>query len=1053
MTDGIVTLLFTDLVGSTALLDELGDDEFDRLRRVHFKMLREQVTAAGGNEVKSLGDGLMVVVPGAVDAVRCAVEMQRAVAGAPGAGVEVRVGLHVGDPIRDEDDYFGLPVVVARRLCDLAQGGQILASSLVRDLVGTRGGFEFRPLGEVELRGLSAPVAAFEVGWDRAAAATPLPPALARVAAEPFVGRDNAVATLQAGWDVARAGGCRVVLVAGEPGIGKTRVAAEVSAAAHGDGATVLYGRCDEDTLVPHQPFVEALTQLLAGVGSERLAALLGDTAPDLARLLPDLPRRLELDAAPAGDAEMSRYLMFEAVSGLLRETTLRAPAMIVLDDLHWADAPTLRLLRHLVTQAQPERLLVVGTYRDTDLDRTHPLAAVLADLRKETTVDRVLLGGLSEPEIASLLEKVSDQSADEQSKALAAALHQETEGNPFFVREVLRHLVETGALYQRDGRWTSDVPATTVGIPEGVRDVIGRRLSRLDDQTNEALAAAAVLGRDFALDDLVAVTGVAPDALVAMLDGAVAAAVVTEVAGAVDRWAFTHALVRQTLTEELTTSRRVRLHRDIARAIAARPDAADRVSELALHYGEAAAAGCLQEAVDYALLAGEQAFERLAFEQAAAHFRTGLDLVDLDPDPDEGDRAHLLLYLGRALHHCGEPQVAAVRLRDATIAARKAGDAQTFARAAIERTTWGAALGAEWTEDDDLLDEAAGLVSDDPALRARVLAEHVRWRSLWPTETLRAMSEEAVTLARASRDPAALALALAGAVWLTSDATGAEAVLDEVRSSQDRDNRDWQDELIFLQLGTIAALARAMSGVPGSTPPATKTSSLGYRRLGPVTAAHCWRRCGQPSKGHPSAPRSWRSKPWSSATASIPTSGSASPSMRHSCSWSATCRVESASWSNRLSDSSRSSTLQFPRGGLPSRLHGQGTATWAVQGNALPPCSRKAWTSCRDAPTGDRSSFTWAKCAQRSATQRRRPSSTNVRCSGPGPCAPSAATCSSARTTTTLAAWPPPLVSSTPHGVTSPPRSSSTSGSAPCPGRRAPAPRSTRSADTAQLL
>lgn len=603
------------------------------------------------------------------------------------------------------------------------------------------------------------------------------------------------------------------MLVAGEPGIGKTRVAAEVSAAAHGDGATVLYGRCDEDTLVPHQPFVEALTQLLAGVGSERLAALLGDTAPDLARLLPDLPRRLELDAAPAGDAEMSRYLMFEAVSGLLRETTLRAPAMIVLDDLHWADAPTLRLLRHLVTQAQPERLLVVGTYRDTDLDRTHPLAAVLADLRKETTVDRVLLGGLSEPEIASLLEKVRDQSADEQSKALAAALHQETEGNPFFVREVLRHLVETGALYQRDGRWTSDVPATTVGIPEGVRDVIGRRLSRLDDQTNEALAAAAVLGRDFALDDLVAVTGVAPDALVAMLDGAVAAAVVTEVAGAVDRWAFTHALVRQTLTEELTTSRRVRLHRDIARAIAARPDAADRVSELALHYGEAAAAGCLQEAVDYALLAGEQAFERLAFEQAAAHFRTGLDLVDLDPDPDEGDRAHLLLYLGRALHHCGEPQVAAVRLRDATIAARKAGDAQTFARAAIERTTWGAALGAEWTEDDDLLDEAAGLVSDDPALRARVLAEHVRWRSLWPTETLRAMSEEAVTLARASRDPAALALALAGAVWLTSDATGAEAVLDEVRSSQDRDNRDWQDELIFLQLGTIAALARADVG------------------------------------------------------------------------------------------------------------------------------------------------------------------------------------------------------------------------------------------------
>ncbi|MFP5328352.1 MAG: adenylate/guanylate cyclase domain-containing protein, partial [Acidimicrobiia bacterium] len=254
MTDRIVALLFTDVVGSTALLDRLGDEAFDAFRRRHFRNLREQVAAHGGTEVKSLGDGLMVVLPSAVQAIECAVALQRQSAASD--GVAIRVGVHVGEPFLDEDDYFGTPVVVARRLCDQAGPGQIYASALVRELVGGRRDFEFESVGELELKGLSTPVPAYEISYMRESRSC-LPPPLAELAAEPFVGREPAVEELTQLWKEAAEGAVRLGLVAGEPGIGKTRLAAAVAAGVV-RGATVLYGRADEDNLVPYQPFVEA---------------------------------------------------------------------------------------------------------------------------------------------------------------------------------------------------------------------------------------------------------------------------------------------------------------------------------------------------------------------------------------------------------------------------------------------------------------------------------------------------------------------------------------------------------------------------------------------------------------------------------------------------------------------------------------------------------------------------------------------------------------------------------------------------------------------------
>src|SRR6185436_15495112 len=240
----------------------------ERLRRAHFAILRDVALSHAGREVKSLGDGLMVAFASSVDAAGCAVGIQQAVerhnGREPGARLAVRIGLHAGEPIRDEDDYYGTAVVVARRLCDSAEGGQILSSDVVRALVGARGGFRFAPVGELALKGFSAPVAAWELQWEAPGRRqVPLPAELARDQGA-FVGRAQALGALAAAWERARGGEPGVVLVGGEPGIGKTRLVAELCRRAHAEGATVLLGRSTEEALTPYQPFIEALRHYAA---------------------------------------------------------------------------------------------------------------------------------------------------------------------------------------------------------------------------------------------------------------------------------------------------------------------------------------------------------------------------------------------------------------------------------------------------------------------------------------------------------------------------------------------------------------------------------------------------------------------------------------------------------------------------------------------------------------------------------------------------------------------------------------------------------------------
>ncbi len=651
MSSGLITVLFTDLVGSTELASDVGDTAADELRRTHFAHLREAVAATGGTEVKSIGDALMVTYQGAADAVAGAAAMQRAVdrhnRQLGERHLSMRVGVSAGDATFEDGDWFGTPVVEASRLCAAAEGGQVLVSEIVRVLAGSRCAFELRPAGSRSLKGLPDPVAVCEVVWAAPVdeATIPLPSFIETSAVFPFTGRALERERLVVRWKEAVEGARRVVLVSGEPGVGKTRLVSEVVRNAHDQGATVLWGRCDEELGVAYEPFVEAFRQYIAAVSPDRLRAELGPLGGELTRILPELSARVPGLADPVQtEAETERHRLFEAVSDLLSEMSHTAPVVLVLDDVHWADKPSLLLLRHVLRAAAPMRLLVLATYRDTDLDRTHPLSDVLADFRRQEGVERLDLLGLDLAEVTEFMESAAGHELDEPGLELARSIHNETQGNPFFAGEVLRHLAESGAIVERDGRWTSDLTLDDVGIPEGIREVVSRRLTRLSDNANQALALASVIGADFDLSTIEAAGGPSGDQLFDALDEAVQAAIIREVPNSVGRYTFRHALVRSTLYDELTTNRRVRMHWRVGEAIEARHshDVDRYVDALAYHFGEGALAGDPLKAVDYCRRAADRAMSELAFDAAARHLDHALGTLDLVDRPDPVVRCDL---------------------------------------------------------------------------------------------------------------------------------------------------------------------------------------------------------------------------------------------------------------------------------------------------------------------------------------------------------------------------------------------------------------------------
>ena len=357
-----VAILFTDIMGSTELSQRLSQDAADDVRRDHFSILRQAITEAGGTEVKNLGDGIMVVFGSASAAMGCAVAMQQGVEldnRRRDEAVGLRVGLSGGEVSREDDDYFGDPVVEAARLCARCESGQVLASEWLRLTAGRRSRHECRPLGELALKGLPGPVETVEVLWEPLGgietAVVPLPGRLGVRPAVGLVGRGTELAVItDAIKRVAGGEGREILLVSGEPGLGKTTLVAEAARSAFDAGACVLFGHCEEDLATPYQLFSEALGHFVTHAPEEQLLAHVEAHGSELSRLVPGLKSRIpELPPSEATDSDTERFLLFAAVVDLLATVAQHQPVILVLDDLQWADKGSLLLFRHL-TSADP---------------------------------------------------------------------------------------------------------------------------------------------------------------------------------------------------------------------------------------------------------------------------------------------------------------------------------------------------------------------------------------------------------------------------------------------------------------------------------------------------------------------------------------------------------------------------------------------------------------------------------------------------------------------------------------------------------------------------
>jgi predicted ATPase/DNA-binding SARP family transcriptional activator len=822
---GTVTFLLTDIVSSSEMW-ELHPNEMATAVREHESIIESIVAAQSGHLLKHRGEGdsTLSAFDRAVEALEAAVEIQQRFAHERdrlALPLVLRVALHTGEVEQRDRDYFGRTLNRAARLRSLAVDNEILCSRVTAELVvdSLPPSVALVELGSHRLRGMRRNEVVFRVGTvddidaeSMSAAAGGEERALGDVDFMPsrlgasvaggtsLVGREQESTLLADAWHRARDGERQIVFISGEPGIGKTRLAAEVAMLARGDGATVLYGRSDEGLGVPFQPFVEALRSYVEACSDDELRQSLGRFPGELVRLLPDLAdRAIELSTPLRSDPATEQYRLFDAVSSWLRSMSRRKPVVLVLDDLQYATDPTLLLLRHAASSDQPGRIFVVATYRESAIGHADGLIRLLADLRRTSVpscVQHLEIRGLDEEGIATFVSIASRRDLDEAARQFAHELHAHTGGNPFFVKEILQSLVETGEI-GTDVQRLGEMNLQDMKLPAAAREVVLRRVARLSEHSQRALTVGAVMGSEFDVTILEATMGTNGEAILDALEEASAARLIEECA--LERFSFSHMLVRAALYEGLTESRQVRLHRRVGEAIERVHSQAigSHLSELAYHYAKAAP----NKAVGYAIAAADAALESLAFGDAANVCERALDALERARGSEMAvavaDECDLLLRLGRAEFRAGHARARDTLLRsfelarelrdprrmaDAVLAAnrgffaRMGGTDRALVRAieqAIESQPPGhtavlaellAALASEleWADDGDrrfaLSDRALAIARDVGDLHALAQVLSLRALTIAAPDTLaerRANCDELLTVADEVGDPA----------------------------------------------------------------------------------------------------------------------------------------------------------------------------------------------------------------------------------------------------------------------------------------------------------
>jgi DNA-binding CsgD family transcriptional regulator len=533
----------------------------------------------------------------------------------------------------------------------------------------------------------------------------------------PIVGRARELDVFRAAFDRMLAGRRQLVLISGEPGIGKTRCAEALADVAEDQGALVLWGRCHEEAgAPPYWPWVQILRAYVEASSLDEVRLNMGAAAADIAALVPEL-----LDSSQHGqqapstvvDSNPARFRTFDAIRQFLFQATQQVPITLVLDDLHWADSPSLSLLEFLSQELPRSRMLILGTYRDADASRKSPLHSTLGGLGRDSGVQRVHLTGLSQGAIGEVAERLCDVSLPD---AAIKLIFQQTDGNPLFAIELIKVLMDEG-----NGTVIGTMPAR---IPAGVHETIGRRLSRLSDACNELLGFAAVFGRQFTARELAAALDKAVRDVLLDLEPAVQAGIVQSNLDTAGSYQFTHALIRETIYEELPALDRLRLHGRAGDALvgihAAHLEPA--LTRIAHHYYKAAALGHADQAVTFALRAADSALRIYAYEDALLHYDRAIETLQGGGLMHDERLARAYILKGKTLKELGQIQSSIDVLLEAVNRTRVLGSAELLVDVLMLLTMTTQYVAQQHLV--PLLERALALLSEaDSAPRAKALA------------------------------------------------------------------------------------------------------------------------------------------------------------------------------------------------------------------------------------------------------------------------------------------------------------------------------------------
>jgi DNA-binding CsgD family transcriptional regulator/tetratricopeptide (TPR) repeat protein len=649
-----------------------------------------------------------------------------------------------------------------------------------------------------------------------------LPGSLSLASTFPFVGRVAELEKLRTLMPTARGEGRRVVLLGGEPGSGKSRLVREFAGTAAADGSLVVYGACDAVVRNPYGPFVEALDHLVRVVDPEELRAALGAGAGELVRLLPDLPMRVgDLPAPVKADPDTERHRLHTAVTDLLVGVTRRRPLVLVLEDGHWADTPSLLLFRQLARALGRARVLLLATFRDNEADVPETLAETLADLRRSEDVVRLRLAGLSEEDVAEFVRRATGDVLAPELSELAPAIYDLTEGNAFLVCELWRTLVETGAVELADGTARLTRPPAELASPESVREVVSQRLARLAPETTELLELAATAGSEVQLGIVRSASHLEDTELLGALDEAVRSGMIEELPSRGLAYRFTHELVRRALYDRLSGARRAELHLRVGEALEEAQGRSGRaLADLAHHFAAAAPLGG-ERGIAYNVRAARTAVDGLAFDEAATRLRTALEL-GIDSPPEQ---ARVFLELGEASHRAGKALDALDAFRAAAAIARELDNSELLARAAIgcEDACWRPGLADQGAV--ELLEEAAGALGDESsALRVGLLSGLARALDFrGDRERGAIVRTNAVAMARRLQDRVGVATVLARSYW-SRGTTPLEEILEMLAEARDLAAELGDTEILaetmawrvpsFVALGDLGAAGREVAAL-----------------------------------------------------------------------------------------------------------------------------------------------------------------------------------------------------------------------------------------------